>query len=357
MKRYLNISFVFIYLFVWEVENIFGQDSSACVCKSTYSTDLTPSGINMSHIHEKKQVMFSYRYMHVNMQNISDGKTKVTNDAIFINHIMAPEQMNMDMHMFMAMYGITDKTNLMGMFNYNINSMSMSTLSGSHNHNHNGSEVDNVNNEMVTKTSGIGDLKLNLLHDFLGSKSHHLLISLGLNIPVGSINKKGDNGNMYSDKRLPYSMQLGSGTWDLMPGIIYSYENGAISISSQLISTVRTGYNNVGYKLGNEATLNNWFAYRWCKNLSSSFRIESYTSDHIKGKDASLYEGYEPSANPLYYGGEKINGFAGANFYFRKGLLKNNKIGIEYGFPFYQNLNGIQINTKTSLYLSWSVTM
>jgi hypothetical protein len=324
-----------------------------CCCGPT---DLTPSGVMISHIHRKKQLMLSYRYMNMNMGGMLDGTSKVSDDKIFQNYLMSMHAMRMEMHMLMAMYGLSNRITLMGMLNYNVSSMKMSMLPGSmHMHSMAGMNMGSGEMDMDLKSSGIGDVKLNALYGIINEKHHHLLASMGFSIPVGSIEIKGNSNSMYPNQRIPYNMQLGSGTWDLLPGISYLYQNNKIVFSSQITSVVRTGYNAVGYKLGNEVTFNNWLAFQWSRNFSSSLRIEGSTAGSIQGQDVSLYNGNEPAADPANYGGQRISSFIGTNFYFRKGILKNNKIGAEYGLPVYQNLNGPQTSVKSSLYASWSL--
>jgi hypothetical protein len=302
--------------------------------------------------------MVSYRYMNMNMGGMLDGTSKVSDDKIFQNYLMSSPSMRMEMHMLMAMYGLTNRITLMGMLNYNSSSMKMSMLPGSmHMHNMAGMAMGNGEMDTNMKSSGFGDVKLTVLYGIIKKPHHHLLASAGVSIPVGSIEVKGNANSMYPNQRIPYSMQLGSGTWDLLPGINYLYQNNRIAFSSQITSFIHKGYSSVGYKLGDEATFNNWFSVQWSKKFSSSVRLEGSSFAFIHGQDPSLYNGYEPATNPANYGGQRISSFVGTNFYFRNGIFKNNKIGAEYGMPFYQNLNGPQMKIKSSLYASWSIML
>ena len=55
-------------------------------------------------------------------------------------------------------------------------------------------------------------------YDLLGAEWLHL--TLGLSIPTGSI-KEGDRDVTGQSMRGPYSMQLGTGTFDLLPGVTW----------------------------------------------------------------------------------------------------------------------------------------
>jgi len=317
--------------------------------------DPTPSGVMISHVHPKGQWMFSYRYMLMSMGGMRSGLGSINENKVFENYLMSSNYMSMDMHMFMAMYGVSDRLTLMGMLNYNVSSMNMIMLPGT-THLHRASmDMGNHKMDMTMRSSGIGDTKLYGMYGIINSPKHQMLFSLGLSIPTGSIQMKGDNNSMYPNQRLPYSMQNGSGTWDIMPGITWLYQKGPITLSTQATGTIRSWYNEVGYQLGNEASLNSWIAYQWHRSFSSSFRLEGSILGHINGYDPLLYALNEPPANPFNYGGKKISGFFGSNFHFRNGILKGNKIGAEIGLPVYQNLTGVQMALLASLFASWSI--
>lgn len=330
-------------------------DSSSCNNDCLCTADVTPSGIMISHVHKKNEWMVSYKYMNMRMENILSGTNRMDHTSVFNEYLMSPASMQMDMHMIMGMYGLSDKITLMAMVNYNTAVMNMVMLPGAM-HNMDGSVMGNGTMDHQMNTSGPGDIQLHCMYGLVNDNYHQLLIGTGISIPLGSTEMKGHEKGMYQHQRLPYSMQTGSGTLDILPVLNYLYEKGAFTFSSQVAPIIRTGLNATGYRLGNEVTFNNWLACQWSSSFSSSMRLEGYSGDRIHGKDATLYSIYEPSANPANYGGQKINGFIGTNFYITKGALKNNRLGVEYGIPFYQNLNGPQMGSSSSLYALWSIT-
>ena len=319
----------------------------SCLCKK----DVTPAGVMISHTHTKGEWMFSYRYMNMNTKGIQQNGTAISNDQVYNQYLMSSDKMRMDMHMLMVMYGLSRRITLMGMTEYNRSSMNMNAPEGAM-HMHPGMNMSTgMEHEMTT--SGFGDLSFTALYSILKPSDHKLLVSGGLSIPIGSIQTKGGSGSMYPDQRYPYMMQRGSGTWDLLPGITYSYEGYKFMASSQLYSSIRTGYNAVGYKLGNKISFNNWAAYRWFNWMSTSLRVEATIAGSIKGSDPDLYIYTEPAANPVNYGGQAVFGYAGINFYF----LNRNKIAVEGGVPLYQNLNGIQSTLYTNININYSILL
>ncbi len=326
-------------------------DRHSCCC----TNDPTPAGVMISHVHEKHEWMVSYRLMNMSMNGMFIGTQPASQDDVFPNYLMIPKKMQMDMHMLMLMYGITKKLTVMGMFNYNTSSMSMKMYAATSNYTSIASFTTPYEMTHTMQTSGIGDIKLYALYSLLNTQKNHILISLGASIPTGRIDFKGSpHSMMYPNARYPYAMQLGSGTFDLLPCVNYLFQKEKLTASVQLSSVIRANYNTVGYHLGNEATLNAWFSYKVLPFLSSSLRIESTIADKISGNDPTLYYYMEPSANPNNYGGQKVNCFIGAVFQARRVSLRTYKLGAEYGIPVYQNLNGVQMPTKSSFFISVS---
>jgi hypothetical protein len=206
------------------------------------------------------------------------------------------------------------------------------------------------------ESAGLGDVKLSVAYGILKKENVQLSFFGGISIPTGSAYKTGKaNDPMYSNKRLPYAMQTGSGTFDLMPAINYLYQNNNLACSFQLSSTLHPWYNSLGYRYGNEATINAWFSYKWSSFMSSSIRTEASASDKILGYDQDVFYYNEPSANPQNYGGKKIIAYAGCVFQTKKGCLKNHRLGIEYGLPLLQSVNGIQMKLSQTINASWAL--
>jgi hypothetical protein len=196
------------------------------------------------------------------------------------------------------------------------------------------------------------------LYSLVTRKEHFVILSGGFSIPTGSINKKGSSDNtMYPGTGFPYMMQSGSGTFDFMPGITYVMKKNKVTCSAQVLPALRPFYNSIGYHRGNELTVNTWAAYYWFPWMSSSVRLEGYTAGAIKGSDPQVFAVMEPGANPLCYGGNRVSGYAGLNFFITKGRLDNNKFSVEYGLPFYQNLNGPQCAAHSTLYVVWILVL
>jgi hypothetical protein len=316
--------------------------SEDCCACSDYAI---PAGVMISHTHMKGEWMVSYRLMQMTMSGVNNGTHEINKTDVLSQYRASPDFMKMNMHMLMVMYGLTDKFTLMAMFHYNSNYMEMTMASGAKFHTHGMS------------SSGIGDTKLYGLWAILKKPQKEFLLSVGINLPTGNINSTGtQNSAMYPGLRYPYAMQLGSGTFDLLPTLSYLNKKNNLTWSAQLASVIRTGHNTNDYKLGNEWSSNLWVSWQWLTVLSSSLRAEITYADKIHGRDSSLNMTEEIASNPSNYGGTRGYLHVGSSINGKKRFLKKNRLSVEYGFPIYQNLNGLQMPIKNLFTASWSLT-
>jgi hypothetical protein len=340
--------------------HLYGQSAvKPVLCKGnsccSSNNDPTPASVMISPIHNKNEWMFAYKYMIMDMKDILSGTQVVDKSSVFVNYLMSPDNMRMDMHMLMGMYGLTDKLTIMVMLNKSTMTMNMTTFTKS-GHIHVGSTVGDTSGSHYMRTSGIGDIKLNVLYALVKTPSQQVVINAGLSAPTGSIQWAGASDDaMYSNRRYAYSMQLGSGTYDFLPAISYLFQRNKLTFNAQIASVIRTGYNSIGYKLGNETTVNTWLAYQWQPFLSSSVRFEGNMADKISGNDPTLYVYNELAASPSNYGGQRLSCAIGSVFKPRQGIFKNNRLAIEYALPVYQSLNGTQMKMNHTLVASWSI--
>lgn len=337
--------------------NILAQSSSdslrycteACCCAKDYA----PVGMMISHVHEKGQWMLSYRYSMSRLEGNQSGTDKMLDEAVFTNYLLAPSRMNMQMHMLMGMYGLTPRITLMAMFSYMQQSMLMEMFPTGSSHHH-GS--DPLHEQHAQASNGMGDTRLYVLWGLPNCRSHQFMINLGLSMPTGSIIQKGNaNDVIYAGRHLPYSMQLGSGSLDILPGLTYLYRSGKWSVGNQLSAVMRYFDNKLGYRRGHEASFNSWVSYRCFSFFSSSLRMEASVSGAIVGQDKNVYAQFEPAADPHNYGGHFVSLYGGTLFHPTFQMLKQHRFGIEMGLPVYQYVQGVQQRQQFTVFGSWIV--
>ncbi|MEO8762168.1 MAG: hypothetical protein ABI388_11610 [Bacteroidia bacterium] len=324
-------------------------DSTKCSFSCCRPDAVAPAGIMTDHVHDKGKFAIAYSFMDMAMKGNQTGTTTVSNATIYNSYIMATNRMNMQMHMLMPMYGITDKFTVMAMLNYNVNNMTMSpmpTLSAA--------ELPACckptgSSPNVCKSSGLGDTKIYLLYNLLGSGNKRLVLGAGLSLPTGSIQVKGATAQSNYDV-LPYCMQLGTGTYNLLPSLVYVGQGTHLSYGLAFNANIKMGTNSRNYALGNEYSFSPWLSYQFAGWISTSLRAEYYTQDKLYGYDASINQSSlnDATANSLNCGGQKASGYVGLNLYAPNNFLKGGRLLIEYGMPFYQNTIGLQSTLKST---------
>lgn len=211
-----------------------------------------PISVIGNHVHTSGEMMFSYRFMAMDMQGLQSGTDVVATADVLKDFMMAPTAMDMRMHMFGAMFAPHDKITLMGMTSYQQRYMEMEGAhlhaTGHHDHPVGMHEMSNA---------GIGDVKLDSLLTLWKRPNFTFLGNVGVSFPTGSIAQQADDGSI-----LPYPMQLGSGSFEARPGITVFGTHGNWSYGGQLRGTFPLNTNASEYRHGNTLTATTWGARR-----------------------------------------------------------------------------------------------
>lgn len=301
-----------------------------------------PIGIMGDHMHEKGGLMLSFRYINMSMDGNKSGTDNISDDTIFNSFMVAPQDMTMEMYMLSVMYAPSNKLTLMAMQNIVKKDMNLTARMMM-----NGGMP--MLRDFSTSSSGLGDLKLGAMYGLFNNHKSSLHLNGSLNIPIGDIENR-DDTPMMNDVKLPYAMQLGSGTFDMTLGATYKINYTNTSFGTQFLSILRTGKNSEGYRFGNIAQLNLWGAYKLSKNFSISGRILGIMEGKLKGIDSDLNPMMVTTANIANYGSNKIKTYVGMNVSFPKtSSLKDLRFGIEAGTPIYEDYNGIQMDENLTL--------
>lgn len=307
---------------------------------------------HIHHHHAKGAWMLDYRFMQMHMDGLRSGTSDV--DSRDISGVlpgmppvqdpskpyrMAPTEMTMDMHMLMVMYGWTDNLTLMGMAMYRDNEMDMVMHMPA---------MDMVG---TMKTDGLGDS----LVGFMIQSSDRVTSSLSLSIPTGDIDERvemtmiGPNMAITNNVKAGYPMQLGSGTWDLTPSVTYALAGDRIGAGLQASYTWRIGENDNDYTLGNQFEVISWAKHAINQYLLGTLKFTYKHWGRIDGQDPELNPAMAPTTDPRASGGSRLDASLGLNGFFANG----HSLGVEFGVPLYQDLNGTQMDTDWMLSLTY----
>ncbi len=315
-----------------------------------------PLGVMADHMHKRGEWMFSYRYMYMDMEGNRDGDNGISPDNIattipnrFFGNPMQPPtlrvvplDMRMDMHMFGAMYAPTDWVTLMLMTSYIEKEMDHQTYIGP--------AGATVRGEFTTRSDGIGDTSVSGMFRLWRQGPHKAHVNFGISIPTGT-NTERDTIltplGTTPEVRLPYAMQIGSGTVDLLPGITYTGKHQKIGWGAQYSARVRTG-SDEGYSLGDKHEATAWMSYEPIPAFSLSARVRYQNLGDIDGMDSSIM-GPVQTADPDNYGGRSTEILVGANLAGQNGWWRKKRLAIEIGFPVHRELNGPQMETDLTV--------
>lgn len=331
---------------------------SASVVADTRPDSHAPIGVMGDHVHAKGELMVSYRFMTMRMKDNLEGASGISPDRIvttasnpFANPPMmppnlrvVPTEMTMDMHMFSAMYAPSDRVTLMGMVSYIEKEMDHITYMGP-------MGTDRLGG-FTTKTSGFGDVSVSALIRLNQNPDHRWHATLGVSLPTGSLDEEDrivTPMNTRPSPRLPYPMQLGSGTYDLIAGLTYSGRSGPWGWGGQWRSTLRTGENDEDYTLGDEHQVQSWISHLLSDSVSVSLRLVHTDRGNIDGMDPRIMAPVQ-TADPDRQAFDRLDLTAGLNWVLPRGV---HRLALEIGRPLHQDVDGPQMESDWSATLGW----
>lgn len=340
--------------------------AAVSLCCASAAADTTPDshapiGVMGDHMHKKGELMFSYRFMHMAMQGNRVGTSGISAQEIattipnrFANPPMmpptlrvVPTEMSMQMHMFGAMYAPSDRVTLMGMVNYVDTEMVHTTFMGA--------SGDIPLGNFTTQSSGIGDTTVAALIRLTEGAHSGWHATLGLSLPTGDIDETASVLTPMNTRpvlRMPYPMQLGSGTYDLIGGATYTANRNRLGFGGQWRSVMRLDKNDEGYALGDEHQLSAWLSYRVKPSTSVSARLGLRNRGNISGIDPQIMAPVQ-TADPDRQGGGRLDAGLGINHVLPG---DRHRLAVELLAPVWQDLDGPQMETDWQIVVGWQFT-
>ncbi len=299
-----------------------------------------PIGAMGSHIHEKGRFSLSYRFVLMSMEGNRNGTERIEVAEVQKTFTTVPVDMTMGMHMAGFMYAPSDAVTLLTMAHWTDNEMNVRL--------HHGSDFESA-------SAGLGDATVGALVGLKRTGPTRVHLNAGVSLPLGSIEQVGTTPmSMEQEVQLPYPMQLGSGTWDLQPGVTVLGMRPAVSWGLQATGIVRLGENGRGYRQGHAADATAWFAYRPAESLSLSTRLLWKLWGDYAGRDKAYgNRAMAPTVREDLRGGRRIDVPVGVNYHFSSGALRGHRIAAEWHITVYQSLNGPQLETDWLFTAGW----
>lgn len=198
------------------------------------------------------------------------------------------------------------------------------------------------------QTQGLGDIGLMVVLPFIRKGNENSHVHLGLNVPSGNDRLRADGS------RSPYDLQLGNGTVDFEWGWTYTGEMDWLSWGGQGIGYHPLGRNSQHYREGSRFDVSIWSGARLYQGLSLSLRLAWQKQNNISGNDRNflpIATINDPSLNSKARGGSQLSVNPGLTLEVPR--LANQRIALEIGIPFYQDVDGPQLQRDWSFKAGW----
>lgn len=306
--------------------------------------DHAPIGVMGDHTHDRGEWMLSYRFMGMSMKGYLDGTEDISTSRLLDRGLrVIPQEMTTQMHMFGLMYAPTDRLTLMLMGNLTRKQMQHETYS-----------MMDVGNgpafigRFDTETAGLGDTTLAAMWRFFRGETHSIHLNLGVSLPTGSITEEDEILSAMNTRptvRVPYAMQLGSGTTDIKPGVTYNGKGHHWRWGAQLMPTFRVGENSEGYTWGSLIQATGWAAYAVRQDISASVRLAYFGMGDMVGRDSEI-SGPVTTADPDNYGSRRLDMGFGINWLIESLAGQDHRLAFEYSLPVSQDVTGAQLNMR-----------
>ncbi|VAX09938.1 hypothetical protein MNBD_GAMMA26-1476 [hydrothermal vent metagenome] len=325
-----------------------------------------PMNIPGAGVPETKEVRIKASTMFMSMKDLQDkGDDLSSSDVLGMpamgKFMAAPTRMDMRMFNLTLGYSFTDDLfgGVMLMHKENRMDMKFNTMMAGM----------TGQNGFTMESTGIADTmlmgKYRLFADDPLIPTRQVSLFFGLNLPTGSIDKKNSDHPLAMRKTelLPYSMQLGSGTFDPSLGILYQGSNSPYWWGVNTTYTARLYENDRDYRLGNELKLDLYGMYQFRYNLLGQIQINGKHWGRIKGEMDESKTGESgraiknnpsspfmtPQWDPDNYGGSQLMTTIGLQWQ----PVPLHIIDFNVGIPLYQRLNGPQLEEKYRVMLTW----
>lgn len=347
INRYIVFGF---YLFIFS-SFTFAQEQKPT--EPSHLSESSNSNAYMPHPSHSGMWMFEYKFMRMFQKGMLNGKDSIDPKSVLQNSNFkklpysgshdcttatdpclltnAGYRMNMDMHMLMAMYHQTRDLSWMIMLNYLSNDMDM----------YDKMDLNAPVTSFKMNSGGVGDVQLFLTNKMTETEWFDIKYTLGISLPFGSIDEPDGIVDMTGNQGIsPYSMQLGSGTYDIITALAFEGTYYRLEYGGDIYRITRTGFNSQYYNLGDALQLKAWSRYTFPFGTQLRAGMTQNVWSPIEGRDERM------SNNPRYNGGKRLDLLLGIGQKY-----KDFGIYMDYAYPLLQYLNGVQMKTTGILYL------
>ena len=332
---------------------------------STQTNPASPEGhapimVMGDHMHNVGEFMVSARRMTMRMKGNIKGTNELSDAQVLaepnqhgapMTLRVVPQKMDMEMTMLGAMYAPSDAVTLLAMFMQMDNEMVLQSYQGM-------MGETPCASPFISKSAGTGDTIIGALFRGGETANGQWHSGLALSLPTGAVDKTGRPmvpmgcAPAAMDKRLPYPMQLGSGSYELKPSLTYNGVWRGWRVGGQANATMRLDDNDENYRLGDKFELQGWAMKNLAPYASASLRLDASYQGKLDGQDIHITLPV-PTAQSRSSGGTYANLSLGINLIGQSGVLRDHRLALELVLPVHQDVNGVQMQRQETLTLGW----
>ena len=301
-----------------------------------------PVGVWNDFVLSEGEIQFGYRMSVDNFDGLKIGEFEVGVFEVLDVFESTPITSESVTHFFSAAFSPMPRVTIIGQVPIRMNS------------------VDQLDRDLFmvsSESNSLGDIRVDALASVYDVGPYRAHVSGGISLPTGSTDAEDVQPGSPTPSRLPYSLQVGSGTLDVHPALTVQAMNEHGSVGLQAGGTIRMGENDQGYTLGNRVDVSGWAGFKISEQLSFSARAAYQQWQSVSGSDAALDGAVNAIANPLVFpeltGGSRLDLPLGINVHLTEGPLAGHRIGVEWVLPISQDLDGPQLRPNWGLNFGW----
>ena len=191
-------------------------------------------------------------------------------------------------------------------------------------------------------TQGMSDTKLKATKTFFNGFDL-IIADLSLSLPTGSVSEKNVNAPAYN---YPYNMQLGSGTYDLEPSLMYLVTRKQHQFGALGMAILRSGRNDFDYRRGNEYISRVWYTFLATPYLMPGMWLNFRHVQRMNGQDST----YGRRVDMAFYHSPRNFWELTPNINSQISITKNLKLKAMVGRPIWQESNNVE---NLQVYTRW----
>jgi hypothetical protein len=252
---------------------------------------VAPVGITADRTLTSGSVEVAYRFGHRTSRGLRFGTAEVLDsDVLGLGFTFVPIERTINAHMASVGFGVTEALTVIASAAWiekNRTTANDSVL-------------------FFNESSGLSDIEADALWEFYHMGPYRGHLQMGVIVPVGSIDKRGDFPNE-ADVILPYEMQIGAGSWAIAPGITGQAMNEVGSVGAQIRGVISLTDNDRGWRPGTRVEGRLWTGYRFNDFVSVSGGIRAAQSSALQGFDSALETLRDPGDLALSFATKRVD--------------------------------------------------